>query len=107
MTDTPYDRAPGETADKKEAGQPSGVLIYTVSYQFVARSAWLDMVTASLTDVNVAWRFQRHVVNRLVPTNLMANYSVMRFKCIPAGVALTYSESPVIFRPESPAFIAP
>src|ERR1700741_2508202 len=30
MTDTLYDRAPGETADKKETGQPSGVLIYTV-----------------------------------------------------------------------------
>jgi cytochrome o ubiquinol oxidase subunit IV len=30
MTDTLYDRAPGETADKKEAGQPSGVLIYTI-----------------------------------------------------------------------------
>ena len=30
MTDTLYDRAPGETADDKKEGQPSGVLVYTI-----------------------------------------------------------------------------
>ncbi len=30
MTDTLYDRAPGETSDGNEGGKPSGVLIYTI-----------------------------------------------------------------------------
>ena len=30
MTDTPHDRAPGDTADETEGGRPSGVLIYTI-----------------------------------------------------------------------------
>ena len=30
MTDTPYDRAPGETADERGGGKPSGLLVYTV-----------------------------------------------------------------------------
>ena len=30
MTDTPYDRAPGETANEKDGGTPSGVLVYTI-----------------------------------------------------------------------------
>src|SRR6266480_4618387 len=69
-------------------------------YRFVTRGAWQDRVTASLSGVNIAWKFQRHVINRLVPANLLASYCIMRFKRIPAGVALTYSESPVIFRRE-------
>ena len=30
MTDTLYDRAPGETPDEKEPSKPSGALIYTI-----------------------------------------------------------------------------
>ena len=44
MTDTPYDRAPGETADEKDGGTPSGVLVYTIgllgAVMLTATSFW-------------------------------------------------------------------
>lgn len=68
-------------------------------YRFIARTRWPDKVMDSVMQTDSLWRF-RHQVNRMIPVNLFSSYFLMRFKKIPPGVVLTYSESPLVFRKE-------
>jgi glycosyltransferase involved in cell wall biosynthesis len=68
-------------------------------YRFISRALGVDRFADSFIRVNALWKL-RHLLNRAVPTNLLVSASLMRYKKIPHGVSLTYSESPLIFRPE-------
>ncbi len=68
-------------------------------YRFITRALQVDRFADSVLRIDSLWKL-RHLLNWAVPTNLLVSASVMRYKRIPPGVALTYSESPLIFRPE-------
>ncbi len=68
-------------------------------YRFITRALGVDRFADSFIRVDALWKM-RHLINRAVPANLFISASVMRHKRIPPGVSLTYSESPLIFRPD-------
>ena len=68
-------------------------------YRFISRALGVDRFADSFIRVDALWKL-RHLLNRALPANLLISASVMRYKKIPPGVSLTYSESPLIFRPE-------
>ena len=68
-------------------------------YRVLAHEQWADKVTDRAARQHRIWAM-RNVLNRRVPINLALAYGPMRLKNPPKGVAFTYSESPLIFRPE-------